>query len=109
MAVGGLGVRRCPSHPFCAQIGDHHMSEIKIPTTPPPTPPQMAAEYSGTFGEGGEIELVTAEEAAALLKLDVSTVYRLLRSGEIQAVRIGRSVRIRRGELVRFVDRHSGY
>lgn len=59
--------------------------------------------------ESTALELVTAEEAAALMKLAPSTVYRLMRSGEIPAVRIGRSVRIQRGELHRFIDSHSGY
>jgi len=55
----------------------------------------------------GEIELLTAEEAALLLKVAANTVYRLMRGGEIPFVRFGRCVRIRRDELQRFIASHS--
>ena len=41
-------------------------------------------------------EVLTAEELAAYLKVDVQTVYRKFRAGEIPGVRIGRAVRFKR-------------
>jgi excisionase family DNA binding protein len=50
-------------------------------------------------------ELLTVREFATALRLDVSSVYRMARAGELRAVRIstrpGSSVRIPRSELVR--------
>ncbi len=54
----------------------------------------------------GKFDLLTAEEAASLLKVAPNTVYRLIRSGEIRVVRFGRSVRIRREDLERFIEEH---
>jgi excisionase family DNA binding protein len=41
-------------------------------------------------------EVLTAEELAVYLKVDVQTVYRKFRAGEIPGVRIGRAVRFKR-------------
>jgi len=54
----------------------------------------------------GELELLTADEVGALIKADASTVYRLMRSGEIQTVRFGRLVRVRKVDLERFISEH---
>lgn len=44
-------------------------------------------------------ELLTVAEVAETLRVSTMTVYRLVRSGEIAAVRVGRNYRIRRGDL----------
>ncbi|MDP9021254.1 MAG: helix-turn-helix domain-containing protein [Actinomycetota bacterium] len=44
-------------------------------------------------------ELLTVSEVADLLRVSTMTVYRLIRSGELPAVRVGRNYRVRRGEL----------
>ena len=49
--------------------------------------------------------LLTPEEAAEVLRLGRTTVYALMKAGEIQAVHIGRSCRISRAELERYVRR----
>ena len=49
--------------------------------------------------------LLTPEEAAELLRLGRTTVYALMKAGEINAVHIGRSCRISRAELERYVRR----
>src|SRR5215218_7852673 len=49
--------------------------------------------------------LLTPEEAAELLRLGRTTVYALMKAGEIHAVHIGRSCRISRAELERYVRR----
>lgn len=48
--------------------------------------------------------LVTPEEAAALLRVGRTTVYALMRAGHLRPVHIGRSCRLPRSELNRYVD-----
>jgi excisionase family DNA binding protein len=52
-----------------------------------------------------EDQLLTVKEAAKLLSVHESTVRRLVDSGELAKVMIGRrEYRIRRGELTRFIQ-----
>jgi excisionase family DNA binding protein len=46
---------------------------------------------------------VTVAEVADLLRVSNMTVYRLVQSGELPAVRVGRSYRIREEDMDRFV------
>jgi excisionase family DNA binding protein len=48
--------------------------------------------------------LVTPEEAAQLLRVGRTTVYALMKTGDLRPVHIGRSCRLPRGELQRYVD-----
>jgi len=49
-------------------------------------------------------ELLTMEEAAKILRVDYKTVYRLVRSGELPAGRVGRVYRIKRGDLAAYFE-----
>ncbi len=49
--------------------------------------------------------LFTTEEAAEVLRVGRTTVYALIRSGDLRPVHIGRCCRISRGELDRYVER----
>lgn len=49
--------------------------------------------------------LVTAEEAAHLLGVGRTTLYALIKDGRLRSVHIGRSCRVTRAELRRFVAR----
>jgi excisionase family DNA binding protein len=49
--------------------------------------------------------LLTAEEAANVLRIGRTTVYALMKSGELRPVHIGRSCRISQAELDRYVRR----
>jgi excisionase family DNA binding protein len=49
--------------------------------------------------------LVTAAEAANLLSVSRTTVYTLIKIGALRPVHIGRSCRLSRAELLRYVDR----
>jgi excisionase family DNA binding protein len=49
--------------------------------------------------------LLTPEEAAKLLRVGRTTVYALMKTGELRPVHIGRSCRISRTELERYVRR----
>ena len=48
--------------------------------------------------------LLTVDETAEALALSRSTIYRLLRSGDLVATRIGTAVRIPESSVRRFVD-----
>jgi len=41
-----------------------------------------------------EVKFLTVAEVAALMRVSKMTVYRLVHSGELQAVRVGRSFRV---------------
>jgi excisionase family DNA binding protein len=45
-------------------------------------------------------ELLTAEGAACLLKISFAAIWRLANDGRLPRVRIGRSVRFRRADLL---------
>jgi excisionase family DNA binding protein len=42
----------------------------------------------------GEVKFLTVAEVAALMRVSKMTVYRLVHSGELTAVRVGRSFRV---------------
>lgn len=44
-------------------------------------------------------QLLTVAEVAELLRVSTMTVYRLIRSGELPAVRVGRNYRVRQRDL----------
>jgi excisionase family DNA binding protein len=47
--------------------------------------------------------LLTAAEVADRLRVSTMTVYRLIRRGELPAVRVGRNYRVRSDDLERFL------
>jgi excisionase family DNA binding protein len=47
--------------------------------------------------------LLTPEEAATLLRVGRTTVYALMRAGDLRSLHIGRSCRLARAELERYV------
>src|SRR3954453_2466122 len=49
--------------------------------------------------------LLTPEEAATILRIGRTTIYALMKSGELHPVHIGRSCRLPRVELERYVNR----
>jgi excisionase family DNA binding protein len=53
----------------------------------------------------GNALLLTPEEAARALRVGRTTIYGLIKAGELRPVHIGRSCRLPRAELERYVDR----
>lgn len=51
----------------------------------------MASENSGDISE---VKFLTVAEVAAVMRVSKMTVYRLVHSGELDAVRVGRSFRV---------------
>jgi excisionase family DNA binding protein len=56
------------------------------------------------FVPGG---LLTVAEVAAAMRVSNMTVYRLIKTGELPAVRVGKSYRIRESDLERFLQDRS--
>lgn len=48
--------------------------------------------------------LLTAAEVADELRVSTMTIYRLIRSGELPAVRVGRNYRVRSSDLERYLS-----
>ncbi|WP_265443893.1 helix-turn-helix domain-containing protein [Flexivirga meconopsidis] len=45
-------------------------------------------------GQPGDVNFMTVAEVAAIMRVSKMTVYRLVHSGELPAVRVGRSFRV---------------
>lgn len=50
------------------------------------------------------VQLLTAAEVAGTLRVSTMTVYRLIRRGELPAVRVGRNYRVRASDLEAYLD-----
>lgn len=53
-------------------------------------------------------QLLRPREISQRLGLSRAMVYRLIESGELKAIRIGKSIRIDANELTRFIDERRG-
>ncbi len=51
-------------------------------------------------------ELMTVEQVAAYLQLHKLTIYKFIRSGDLPALRLGRSFRVRRADVDEFLEAH---
>jgi excisionase family DNA binding protein len=60
-------------------------------------------------GPGGKVPtdetFLTVQEVADLMRVSTMTVYRLIKSGDLRATRVGRSYRLRAGEVDSYLDR----
>lgn len=61
--------------------------------------------HTGSRAWSDEQLLLTAEEAAHALHVGRTTLYALIKGGQLRAVHIGRSCRLTRAELLRYVNR----
>ena len=50
--------------------------------------------HNGPSGGVSEVKFLTVAEVAAVMRVSKMTVYRLVHSGELPAVRVGRSFRV---------------
>jgi excisionase family DNA binding protein len=46
------------------------------------------------------------KEAAARLRVSESTVQRLFRRRQLQGIKVGRALRFKEGDILRFIERH---
>ena len=66
----------------------------------------MAIGDSKAFVPGGG-SLLTVGEVAAAMRVSNMTVYRLIKAGELSAVRVGHNYRIREGDVERYLTERS--
>jgi excisionase family DNA binding protein len=59
---------------------------------------------SQTFVTGG---LLTAAEVARVMRVSTMTVYRLIKNGELPAIRVGKNYRLRGSDVERFLEERS--
>lgn len=59
---------------------------------------------AGSASEAGARQLLTVQEVADELRVSDMTVYRIIKRGELTAVRVGNSYRIRRADLDEYLD-----
>ena len=62
------------------------------------------AEPQTSFVEG---TLLTVAEVAAIMRVSNMTVYRLIRGGDLPAIRVGKNYRIREAEAQRYLMERS--
>lgn len=68
-------------------------------------PPElMAAVEAGPGSTDPEFDILTAKEAAKILKVHSSTIYKMMLTNQIKVVRWGKCVRVTRAELYRFIQ-----
>lgn len=51
-------------------------------------------------------EFLTVSEVARLMRVSNMTVYRLIRSGELSAVRIGNRYRLKESDVAKYLEDH---
>jgi excisionase family DNA binding protein len=51
--------------------------------------------------------LLTVREVAATMRVSTMTVYRLIKSGELPAIRVGKNYRIRESDVNRYLSERS--
>ena len=49
-------------------------------------------------------EILTVKEVCDILKVSKSTLYRVIRSNELQSVKVRSAIRIKKDDLVRYID-----
>ena len=49
-------------------------------------------------------DLLTPREVAEVMRVSTMTVYRLIKSGELRAIRVGKHLRIRGNDVATFLD-----
>jgi excisionase family DNA binding protein len=59
----------------------------------------MATEHGPVLGE----RLLTVSEVATAMRVSNMTVYRLIKSGQLSAIRVGKNYRIRESEVHRYL------
>ena len=63
---------------------------------------QMAGNTSGDISE---VKFLTIAEVATMMRVSKMTVYRIVHSGELPAVRVGRSFRVTEQDVNEYIKR----
>ena len=97
------GARRRPARPDSTRSGAPAPHGLVAPLLQHgPQGPTLAPRRSGGYGRGEPVaqsfataRFLTVQEVADLMRVSTMTVYRIIKSGELPAVRVGRSFRVR--------------
>lgn len=63
-----------------------------------------SSDKSDTGAQAGGSQFLTVAEVASLMRVSKMTVYRLVHSGELPAVRVGRSFRVHSKAVHEYLD-----
>ena len=55
-------------------------------------------------GQGFGEPLLTVGEVAAIMRVSNMTVYRLIKAGQLSAIRVGKNYRLRRADVERYLN-----
>ena len=70
--------------------------------------PDMCGRFRCVMAAGerplNEVQFLTVAEVAAVMRVSKMTVYRLVHSGELPAVRVGRSFRVRAAAVHAYLE-----
>jgi excisionase family DNA binding protein len=83
-----------------------HLSYKVIYTTIGDAGRRHDEDSSNMSSEKPSAAFLTTEEVLGCLKVNPRTIYRLIKSGALPAVRIGRQWRFRKADLDQWIDRH---
>lgn len=64
----------------------------------------MSRRSGGWTGRQSGDRLLTVAEVAATMRISNMTVYRLIKSGDLPAIRVGKNYRIRESDMNRYLD-----
>lgn len=66
----------------------------------------MATTVPGdNTGDISEVKFLTVAEVASVMRVSKMTVYRLVHSGELPAVRVGRSFRVKESDVHAYLEK----
>lgn len=66
----------------------------------------MATTVPGdNSGDISEVKFLTVAEVASVMRVSKMTVYRLVHSGELPAVRVGRSFRVKESDVHAYLEK----
>jgi excisionase family DNA binding protein len=60
---------------------------------------------ASTSGDLSEVKFLTIAEVAAMMRVSKMTVYRIVHSGDLPAVRVGRSFRVTEQDVNEYIKR----
>jgi excisionase family DNA binding protein len=91
-----------------AHVADVRAHFPQASSTEPNQGPRREMATNGAqafFGDGAA--LLTVAEVASSMRVSSMTVYRLIKSGDLAAVRVGHNYRVRRDEIERYLTSRS--
>jgi excisionase family DNA binding protein len=64
----------------------------------------MGQRVNGVWRNGADDRLLTVGEVCEAMRVSNMTVYRLIKSGELSAIRLGRAYRVPESEVERYLS-----